>query len=106
RALCEGDAARVLWCPEHHDAKDEAEQVVGVAPYREVIEKGDAHVDTPYHAHQPKEWCRDVVPAQEGEPRGCGQAYLECAPVPLDAPEVPHHDDAGIAWAIASLLRV
>src|SRR2546422_10884462 len=26
--------------------------------------------------------------------------------VPLDAPEVPHHDDAGIAWAIASLLRV
>src|SRR2546430_4091853 len=65
RALREGDAARVLWCPQHHYAKDEAEQVVGVAPYREVIEKGDAHVDTPYHPHQPKEWRRDVVPAQD-----------------------------------------
>src|SRR5256886_14098387 len=82
RALREGDAARVLWCPQHHYAKDEAEQGVCGAPYRGVIEKGDAHVDTPYHPPQPKKWRRDVVPAQEREPRGCGPAALERAPRP------------------------
>src|SRR5881409_2495388 len=106
RALREGDAARVLWCPQHHDAKDEAEQVVGVAPYREVIEKGDAHVDTPYHAHQPKEWCRDVVPAQEREPRGCGQASLECAPGLLAGDVVTRADELEDVRDLAGALEL
>src|SRR2546430_9282548 len=106
RALREGDAARVLWCPQHHYAKDEAEQVVGVAPYREVIEKGDAHVDTPYHPHQPKEWRRDVVPAQEREPRGCGQATLERAPGLLAGDVVTRADELEDVRDVAGALEL
>src|SRR5207244_12395428 len=83
-----------------------ARKVGVVARYEEVIHEGYEHVATPNHAHQPKERCRDVVPAQEREPRGCGQASLECAPGLLAGDVVTRADELEDVRNVAGALEL